>query len=402
MRNNRQRRSEGPDKSKRRPAAVAGLLAIVLLLMLLLLIIRRCSPVEMPTGVPLTIPASDTSTAVDTVETDTVSDTTVSPEVEPEIREEATIPLPGKETETTEVAAVPDTIPVADTAVPPVVDTVTDSLSTSVSPETAGCGGDTTELWVYPDPSGGLHYRGVDVAFRANRPAVIHYRFQGDTGWMKYDGTPVAVSRTTTLYFDAIDSCGKVMERRSEYYEIETARPSSECPNDMEPVRVGTMNFCIDRYEWPNRRGAVPRAYVSLYQAMDSCFAAGKRLCTVEEWSVACAGPYSWKYPYGQKYEPYACITHDTLVEPSGSKPECRGFFGIFDMAGNLLEWTSTRAVENSSFYYVTGGFWESGPKSACHDKRYSYYPQNRHNPVGFRCCKDMAGGEAPEKGGKR
>jgi formylglycine-generating enzyme required for sulfatase activity len=58
-------------------------------------------------------------------------------------------------------------------------------------------------------------------------------------------------------------------------------------------------------------------------------------------------------------------------------------------MAGNLAEWTSTRSSKNDRFYNVMGGFWESGPQSTCFDKRYSYFPQNRHNPVGFRCCSE-------------
>ncbi|HAJ79773.1 MAG TPA: hypothetical protein DCO75_08365, partial [Fibrobacteres bacterium] len=70
-----------------------------------------------------------------------------------------------------------------------------------------------------------------------------------------------------------------------------------------------------------------------------------------------------------------------------GKKPECRGYFGVFDMSGNLAEWTGTKSGKNSRFYNVMGGFWESGPQSGCFDARYSYFPQNRHNPVGFRCC---------------
>ena len=71
-------------------------------------------------------------------------------------------------------------------------------------------------------------------------------------------------------------------------------------------------------------------------------------------------------------------------------------------MSGNLLEWTSTRAAENGTFTYAMGGFWESGPKSACGDKRYSYYPQNRHNPVGFRCCGDLPEPPPPGQEGER
>jgi formylglycine-generating enzyme required for sulfatase activity len=132
-----------------------------------------------------------------------------------------------------------------------------------------------------------------------------------------------------------------------------------------------------------------PTAFVSLYQANDSCFSKGKRLCATDEWVVACSGPFGWAYPYGDVYEPNACGTQDTTVRPSGSRPECRGYFDVYDMSGNLAEWTNTRATRNPQFYNVKGGFWASGAGVTCRDTRYSYFPQNRHNPVGFRCCKD-------------
>lgn len=371
------------------------------LLVLLILLIRRCSPPETPITPPVVDSAVDSVETVETVDSSgEASDTTGISEGDTMIPVPDTVSTLPKRHSEKKIPVPVDTVSVSDTVESP-QDSVADIVAVMQQP-VKGCGGDTSALWVYPDPSGGLHRRKVDVLFHANRPAVVHYRFQEDTGWTKYTGDPVVISATTTLHFDAIDSCGTVMEHRSEYYEIETARSSALCAKDMEQVQVGEMNFCIDRYEWPNRRGAIPRSYVSLYQAMDSCFSVGKRLCTVEEWAVACSGPYSWKYPYGQSYEPYACGTHDSVVAPSGSRPECRSFFGLFDMAGNLLEWTSTKAVENSSFYYVTGGFWESGPKSGCHDKRYSYYPQNRHNPVGFRCCSDVSAPSSAKPGGKR
>jgi formylglycine-generating enzyme required for sulfatase activity len=114
-----------------------------------------------------------------------------------------------------------------------------------------------------------------------------------------------------------------------------------------------------------------------------------KRLCSTEEWSLACSGPHSSAYPYGRLYESHACVTGDTAAWPSGFKPECRGYFDVYDMSGNLMEWTNTRSMTNRQFYNVMGGFWESGSASDCFGARYSYYPQNRHNPVGFRCCAD-------------
>ncbi len=337
------------------------------------------SAVEAPED---SVPAMDSpATSTDTADTSEANRAVTPDTVVPE-------PGPSRPAEEAPEPGGRDTVALRDTAA--ASPDSADSQAAAASAEEDSCARDTSELWVYPDPSGGLHYREVKLSFVANRPAAVHYRFKGDSAWKLYEGTAIPVTSTTTVDFDAIDSCGRVMERRSEYYEIETAAAMSPCLPDMEHVKVGTMNFCIDRYEWPNRKGAVPRSYISMYQAMDSCFSVEKRLCTSEEWAIACGGPYTWKYPYGRDYERYSCVTHDTLVAPSGSKPECRGFYGVFDMSGNLLEWTSTKSVENGSFTYVMGGFWESGPKSACNDKRYSYYPQNRHNPVGFRCCRDL------------
>lgn len=394
-REQKKRGSKGANTRKTRQM-LRMIFLLLLLFMIVVLLIRRCSVPEPGGSAPVVTPAIDT--IVDTSVSDTVIDTANVVEQEPEPEVVATAPPVPVQKKTVVIQS--GTIPEKDTSL-----SSPGSLSDTLSKETVrekGCNGDTAAVWVYPDPSGGLHYRGVKVKFISNRPVTIHYQLQGAAKWSPYDGTPVPITATTTLFYDAIDSCGNVMERRSEYYEIETARSSTVCPKGMEEIRVGGMGFCIDRYEWPNRRGALPSSYVSFYQATDSCFSAEKRLCTAEEWSIACAGPYSWKYPYGSNYEPHACGTQDTMVVPSGSRPECRGYFGIFDMSGNLLEWTSTRSVENSNFYYTIGGFWESGSKSACHNKRYSYYPQNRHNPVGFRCCSDFVEKKSPQAGGKR
>lgn len=253
------------------------------------------------------------------------------------------------------------------------------------------CEADTVAPWVYPDPSGGLHRGEIAVSLVATESCHVEWRIDTAGTWREYRGTPITVESTLVLMFRAQDTCGNRMPPRAERYEIEYGPSRAVCPDDMELITLGDTRFCIDRYEWPNRKGALPARYVSIYQAMDSCFSVGKRLCSTDEWKLACSGPYGWAYPYGEVYEPRACVTQDTTLHVSGSKPECRGYFEVFDMSGNLQEWTDTRARENKQFYNVLGGFWESGPRSGCFTVRYSYYPQNRHNPVGFRCCKDAA-----------
>jgi len=255
---------------------------------------------------------------------------------------------------------------------------------------TAGpCDNDTVTPWVYTDPAGGLHRKALLIKLFATKACVIRWKTDSAAEWNVYKGEEIPVTTTTTLFLTAFDSCGNQMQQRGEYYEIQPEETVKYCPDDMEHIKVGATSFCMDRYEWPNKKGVVPKSYVSVYQSMDTCAGVGKRLCTSDEWTMACTGPYGWKYPYGTAYELYACVTNDTTARKSGGKSDCRGYFGVFDMSGNLAEWTSTRSNKNRQFYNVMGGFWESGKQSGCFDARYSYFPQNRHNPVGFRCCMD-------------
>jgi hypothetical protein len=286
----------------------------------------------------------------------------------------------------------PKKIPPAkpDTAHAAVGDTArADTVTQDTTPVFLPCQNDTTKPYVYPDPSGGLHYGTIHVYFKTSKPCTIEWKFGGEKIWHPYQADSVDITRSTLLFFKATDSCGNSTDIRSERYDINPPLQKKYCSQDMEYVKVEGARFCIDRYEWPNKKGTRPCSNVSLYQAEDSCFLVGKRLCTTDEWSLACGGIYTLKYPYSDAYESRACVTKDTSTQPSGSKTECRGYFKVFDMSGNLAEWTSTRSKTNSYFFNVMGGFWSSGPQSSCFEPRYSYYPQNKHNPVGLRCCTD-------------
>ncbi|MCL2218825.1 MAG: SUMF1/EgtB/PvdO family nonheme iron enzyme [Chitinispirillia bacterium] len=273
---------------------------------------------------------------------------------------------------------------------------IADSLARIVDP----CLRDTLAPWVTPDPTGGLHRRAVDVKLIPNKhDCVIEWKIDGAGSWRVYDGQPITINKNAVLHYRAADKCGRRMEARSKRYTFDMADVSGRCPPDMELVSVDGREFCVDAYQWPNKRGVTPQAFVSLYQAMDSCFSVRKRLCTSDEWTTACAGPDKWTYLYGSSYEVNACVTRDSIAQRSGSRPECRGYYAVFDMSGNLGEWTSTPASQDRSFNNVMGGFWSSGSQSRCADARYSYFPQNRHNPVGFRCCRDAAA--PPQRGGR-
>jgi len=64
-----------------------------------------------------------------------------------------------------------------------------------------------------------------------------------------------------------------------------------------------------------SRAGVIPwyTDYLTLGQTMavsearSACAAAGKRLCTAQEWEMACAGMNEYVFTYGNKFNPGAC-----------------------------------------------------------------------------------------------
>lgn len=172
------------------------------------------------------------------------------------------------------------------------------------------------------------------------------------------------------------------------------------------------MHFCMDRFEYPNRRGAFPIIFITHYEAADRCKADGKRLCNEDEWTFACEGEEATPYPYGYVRDPEKCpkdgkwrafngkaltprdgfeamLELDRLWQgvPSGSRPACKSVFGVYDMTGNIDEWTtSVREGERPSI--LKGGYWgpvrtRCRPSTRSHDENHAFYQQ------GFRCCSD-------------
>jgi hypothetical protein len=161
--------------------------------------------------------------------------------------------------------------------------------------------------------------------------------------------------------------------------------------------------------------GVLPQAYISGAQAEAACKNAGKRLCHPVEWRAACGGSQGTVYPYGPKKIAGKCkdtgtapmmqLHADTMkkgwgmtelndprnnqlegtVAKTGSHPGCVSDQGVYDMVGNLHEWT---ADPNGTFQ---GGFWldtaEHGEgcayRTIAHGFGYHDYS------TGFRCCRD-------------
>lgn len=183
------------------------------------------------------------------------------------------------------------------------------------------------------------------------------------------------------------------------------------------------MHFCIDRFEYPDRRGEYPWIMVDWNEAGAICSREGKRLCTEAEWTFACEGEAARPYPYGYTRDPEACVVDrpwrevdaEALVppdtdraraeldrlwqgEPSGSRPRCRSVFGVYDMTGNIDEWT-VGVVRGDKPSILKGGYWgpvrdRCRPSTRVHGEDFTFYQQ------GFRCCSDVPAADVDGDGG--
>jgi hypothetical protein len=144
--------------------------------------------------------------------------------------------------------------------------------------------------------------------------------------------------------------------------------------------------FCVDRYEWPNKKGSIPLSSMSFVQAKDECRKVGKRLCLAREWVEACMGDENNGWPYGKEPDPSACNTDSKAVIASGAASKCKNAIGIYDMSGNLAEWTEGgNSNANAQVNAVGGAFDSSARTSGCQDSL--SHKQNGAATIGFRCC---------------
>jgi eukaryotic-like serine/threonine-protein kinase len=155
---------------------------------------------------------------------------------------------------------------------------------------------------------------------------------------------------------------------------------------------VTAKAFCIDRYEYPNAPGRKPTTSVSWKQANKLCKKRGKRLCTEEEWEYACKGKGNRRFPYGNKWNAETCNTEDASGEDGtigncGSYPRCRSPFGVFDLSGNVSEWTSSNYSPGAGARTYKGGSATRPNWATRCASRSSASPGTRKADLGFRCC---------------
>lgn len=174
---------------------------------------------------------------------------------------------------------------------------------------------------------------------------------------------------------------------------------------------------------YPQGKADHPVTYVSWEDANAYCQWAGKRLPTDQEWEKAARGTNGQIFPWGNEFDVTRANTPlrwqqigafgDTT--PVGSFKEGVSPYGVYDMSGNVWEWTASWykaypgnkvASESYGERYKTlkGGSWfdcsfyNCGISAPVFNRAF-FSIRTKNDSFGFRCAKDA---DSPQQGAQK
>ena len=189
----------------------------------------------------------------------------------------------------------------------------------------------------------------------------------------------------------------------------EDARPTSKFFLDgffIDTYEVTNYQYKLFNpdYEYSPETELHPVINITWEEANEYARWIGKRLPTEAEWEKAARGPDGRIYPWGNEFDRNKCNTEESAhrgLTAVNQYVSGKSYFGVYDMIGNVLEWTGDYYkpypwslhdcpdfLEN--FMVLRGGSWlHSELKATCSTRLYAP-AENKSNFISFRCVKDI------------
>lgn len=182
-----------------------------------------------------------------------------------------------------------------------------------------------------------------------------------------------------------------------------TGAPTSVAVPGLDGVTIDTFEASVVGGRAESAPGVAPARGLSWTAARDACAAAGKRLCTDQEWSAACSGVLSpdtdlderiadeelqgKRYGYGDHRRVGLCADarNPTAVGEllTGDHPGCKSPAGAYDLTGGVKEWVGLSPRTAA----LKGGSYASGDSARCGYFRDDVAIDTEDPSNGLRCC---------------
>jgi formylglycine-generating enzyme required for sulfatase activity len=116
------------------------------------------------------------------------------------------------------------------------------------------------------------------------------------------------------------------------------------------------------------------------------------RLPTEQEWEYSCRGGTTTEYYWGDGWDSTKANGDDLVcvTTPVGGYGYPANPFGLFDMSGNVWEWTSSSWGDQPNQRVLRGGSWNSNPQNLRSAFRFRNGTGVRYNNYGFRVARTL------------
>jgi len=241
-------------------------------------------------------------------------------------------------------------------------------------------------------PSGPYVYQGA--------PAMLDHAFYID----KYEVTFGQYLK----FLRAVDSAGTDAAWRHPLQKGEKDhQPKDWADRDENGKRIAGIFRCIRDHELYNKELLTldhPVFNIDWYDAEAYAKWVGKRLPEEHEWEKAARGQQGYFYPWGNTFAPKANVavtSPDSTVRRGhfhmtvDATPTDKSPYGVYDMAGNVSEWTDTLVassiIESEQVAVIRGAnFQTNSEEHAMLTFRHAdKAPATRDYWIGFRCASD-------------
>ncbi len=221
---------------------------------------------------------------------------------------------------------------------------------------------------------------------------------------------------------DSLLTYKRLMEKGREDWTTKGITPYNEMVSVLEG---NSVLFFIDKYEVTNAqyhaflkatnhappprwddnlikgKENYPVTAVSWYDAVMYCKWSGKRLPTEEEWIKAGWGTNYTDYPWGDNFDVGMANTGESGFEKTTPVGSYASHYGVYDMVGNVMEWTVSKKLQSSTddtYKSRKGGSFLSDLLTIHPSAQWAAPPTQWDDATGFRCVKSATEGRRGEQ----